>query len=923
MIRTNSSWACIQPPTGGAPWIQHLGRALRRRAGSLAYLYLALCCGPVAIDAVDVAPAKGAAQTASCVWIEGEAASQSTFKPHPWYSGMVTKDGLSNGDWLTTYEGPANAAATWDVELPHADTWTLWVRANPIQAGLEWRLDDGAWHSVDVSHHQDTVNLASDGTPDLRFVAWMRGGQVNLSAGRHVLQMRTTATLSNHAAIDAIAFTTGLFIPNGKKRPGTSLSDAAPGWFAFDPGIDPFRSDALLDLRKLNEKRAGEKGWLTASGDDIVTPDGKPMRFWAINASCFEGQDATTYLYARLAKTGINLTRFHRLLADRDGSDPNALSGRLLDDLHRNVKAAADNGIYVHLSTYFPVWMKVKESDGIEGAAIGKEPFGLLLFEPKFQAMYKKWAKTILTTPNPYTGLTIAKDPAVAIWEIQNEDGLLFWTTTKENLGSGPWSRLCSLYAAWASKRHGSIAKALASWGGERHDDDDTAAGRLGLYGPWEATREGFSRAQPGKQARIRDQVRFYAEQSRAACADIALFLRRECGFKGLITAGNWMTADDVQLGGIERWIYASAGDIVDRHGYFGGKVEGEGSGWSVRVGHQYADKAAVLDPADTVLGYLQIAGKPHIHSEFAWNKPNRYTADAMLLVASYGALQGIDGFIGFALGKGTWANDGNGRWPAAMPGTMGQWPATALQFRRGDVDARSVAVRQVVTTKDLFALKGSGVDEGGNADARVVDTGGVRSSGDDAFDPLSYYTGRVERVIEGLPGSPANMQPMTRNLGKAIDRTSKVVTSLSGQLRWDWGTGLVRVDTPRSQAVTGFLERAGEVRLGDLSIRSGNEYGTVHVISLDDRPLSTSTRMLVQCFTEERMFGFRAQNGRIQDVGGAPINVRALDVVVTFAKPVASAIALDGHGYAAGDIQLSGNVLRMPADRLYAIVTR
>jgi hypothetical protein len=80
---------------------------------------------------------------------------------------------------------------------------------------------------------------------------------------------------------------------------------------------------------------------------------------------------------------------------------------------------------------------------------------------------------------------------------------------------------------------------------------------------------------------------------------------------------------------------------------------------------------------------------------------------------------------------------------------------------------------------------------------------------------------------------------------------------------------------------------------------------------------------MLVQCFTEERMFGFRAQNGRIQDVGGAPINVRALDVVVTFAKPVASAIALDGHGYAAGDIQLSGNVLRMPADRLYAIVTR
>jgi hypothetical protein len=87
--------------------------------------------------------------------------------------------------------------------------------------------------------------------------------------------------------------------------------------------------------------------------------------------------------------------------------------------------------------------------------------------------------------------------------------------------------------------------------------------------------------------------------------------------------------------------------------GYFGGKVEGEGSGWSVRVGHQYADKAAVLDPADTVLGYLQIAGKPHIHSEFAWNKPNRYTADAMLLVASYGALRQMSLGVASMLARG------------------------------------------------------------------------------------------------------------------------------------------------------------------------------------------------------------------------------------------------------------------------------
>lgn len=861
---------------------------------------------------------------ASFVWIEGEDARESNFKPHGWYSGAVKKDSLSGDNWLTTFDGPANASATWDVEIPADGAWTLWLRANPVQAGLEWRLDDGDWRAADVSRPQDQVNIARDGKPDLRFVAWLQAGKADIAAGKHRLQVRTTSKLNNHAGIDVVLFAAKPFAPNGKAKPGASLGEADPGWFAFEPGVDEFRSDALLDLRGLNEKRAGEKGWLKAAGDDIVGGDGKPVRFWAINAASHEGEDAARYLYARLAKTGVNLARLHGLVADRRGSDPMAVSQKSLDDLHLNIAAAAEQGIYLNISSYFPLWMQLKDSDGIDGAAIGKHPFALLLFEPRFQAMYKAWAKAILTSQNPHTGKRVADDPAVAFWELQNEDSFLFWTMKKDNVGAGPWARLQGLFAAWAAARHGSLDKALAAWGGERHRDDDPAGKRLGLYEAWDTTRDGYGKGKAGKQARVRDQVRFYAEQSRAAYADLAGYLRTECGFKGMIVAGNWTTADNRQLGGIERWTYAAAGDVVDRHGYFGGKHQGDAAGYSVRAGHTYEDKAAVLDPADTPLGYLQIAGRPHIHSEIAWNKPNRFTADGQLLMASYGALQGVDSFIGFSLGKGTWAGDGNGKWPAAMPGTMGQWPAAALQFRRGDVAAAPVAVRQVVQPDDMFAFKGSGVVEGQNADFRMADAPQAVDAGNAAgFDPLTYFAGRAERVIAGLPGAPAAAAPVALDLSKAIDRQAKVVASLTGELRWDWGRGVVTVNAPRSQAATGFLAKAGEVKLGDVTIRSGGEYGTVHVISLDGQPLATSKRILVQAFSEEKMYGFRVSGGRIEDTGRTPINVREIDASVTFAKPIAAATALDGHGYAAGAVAVQGGTVTLPKDRLYVIVTR
>jgi hypothetical protein len=121
-----------------------------------------------------------------------------------------------------------------------------------------------------------------------------------------------------HGMLDCFAFTSGFFMPEGKRKPGEK-SDAsevaAEGRWPFQPPRDAFSPQALLDLRSLNEKLAGEHGFVTRSkdGNDFAFADGMPVRFWAVNDGAF---DKDLPRHARfLAKRGINRVRFHSNIA--------------------------------------------------------------------------------------------------------------------------------------------------------------------------------------------------------------------------------------------------------------------------------------------------------------------------------------------------------------------------------------------------------------------------------------------------------------------------------------------------------------------------------------------------------------------------------------------------------------------------------
>ncbi len=66
--------------------------------------------------------------------------------------------------------------------------------------------------------------------------------------------------------------------------------------------------------------------------------------------------------------------------------------------------------------------------------------------------------------------------------------------------------------------------------------------------------------------------------------------------------------------------------------------------------------------------------------------------------------------------------------------------------------------------------------------------------------------------------------------------------------------------------------------------VESGNEYGSVLVVSLDDEPIRRSRRLLVQVATEEKPHGFATKGDRITALGSGPMLMRDVEATVTIA---------------------------------------
>lgn len=326
----------------------------------------------------------------------------------------------------------------------------------------------------------------------------------------------------------------------------TAWAAEGQGWFAFDPKPDTFADGSVIDLRFLNERFAGEQGFIAVKdGQFTHSRTGEPLRFWAVNGPPHELLGADLRQCARmLAKHGVNLVRVHGgYFNERGEVDPAKVKHAI-----EIVEAMKAEGIYTHFSIYFPLWLTPKpDSPWLKGYDGKTHPFAALLFNPEFQAQYRDWWTALLTTPSPVTGKPLVEEPAVASLEMQNEDSFFFWTFSEQNIPDAQLRLLEKLFGDWLDKKYGSVEAALTQWNGLKVKRDAPAEGRIGFRPLWNMFNDKTARDQDTAQFLLEVQTRFYAETY--------AFLRK-LGFKGPITASNWATASPEVFGPLEKLSY-------------------------------------------------------------------------------------------------------------------------------------------------------------------------------------------------------------------------------------------------------------------------------------------------------------------------------------------------------------------------------
>jgi hypothetical protein len=844
---------------------------------------------------------------AEVIWTEGENPAKAVVKRHPWWYDKVKKDQLSGGEFISNW-GDTPGQIDYVVTAPKSGDYDFWVRANPVGARLSYRINGGAETEIDLNKDQrDNVNIAEDGKPDLRFLAWEHVGKVALKQGENSIAFRMHSDNNNHGMLDCFVLADEAFEPHGLQKPGDApkVAESDAGWFAFDPKDDAFLATAGFDLRSLNEKEAGDDGFISVKeGQFVHSRTGSAVRFWAVNGPPDKMEDPAQLRRAArmLAKHGVNLVRVHGGYFNSDGEiDPAKVQHAI-----EVVEAMKSEGIYTDFSVYWYSFITPKaNTPWLQGYDGRKNPHAALIFNRDFQNKYEQWWTALLTTPSKTTGKRLIDEPACASLEIQNEDSLFFWTFSDKDIPDAQMRIIEKMFGKWLEKKYGSLDAALKQWHARAAGRDDPAEGRMSFRPLWNVFHE--------RTDRDKDTVAFMTELQRAFYQKEYAFLRG-VGFKGLITTTGWTTASPEYLGPLDKYTN-TVGDYMDRHGYFGGSRRGPNDGWALMNTQVYTDRSALrFDPDEPGKPKLFVNpvmdphydGKPSVISETSFDRPNRYRSEGPLYYACYGALQDSNAFFLFALDTDHWSVKPGyfmQPWTLMSPASMGQFPAAALIYRQGLVSPGDVLVNLNLKISDLENLQGTPMPQDASFDElRLKDVpSGTTLKATSVIDPLVHYAGRTSVSFSETGGSPKLV-----GLAPYIDHAAQTVTTTNRQLKLDYGKGVLAIDTPRAQGVSGDLKAAGSVETADLSIRSDLELGHIIAVALDEKPLSTSSRILLQVMSEERPTGYRTEaagNGkrRITDIGRDPWLFKELTGTVSLKRPDAAEMkvaALDFNGY-------------------------
>jgi len=565
--------------------------------------------------------------------------------------------------------------------------------------------------------------------------------------------------------------------------------------------------NSFIDLSGLNEKPAGNHGFVKTSYDEFKFEDGFPVRFFGANVqanSLFIKNKRLIKQHAkRLASLGFNLVRLHH--HDSSWVNPNLISkGATTQDVNINaldsyfwwVKCLRDEGIYVWVD--LEVLRPWREGDRIPGWKTDMAPKakkgmhdgkGFVYLNKRMQELTKKFNEELLTRINPYTQLALKDDPAVMGIMITNENDLT------HHFGN----------SFLADKNH-PYHQALFD------KEVENFADKFGL--PAYKVRETWK---PGASKYLLNDIEARFNK------DMIKHLR-DLGVKVPITTTSlWGGESLFSLPAL------TTGDMVDAHGYGGSDIFNKSA----------LQKDPQFDPYFLhQIGQGQVLGKPFTVTEYNVNARARTDLDNAFIpaisVASMAAFQGWDAIMLYGYSQDGLRAASASPWDSYMhPSIMGVIPAMALLYREGHV---APAKKTVVLAPAADLLFGNELSPKTSVAIRTI---------------LEKH-----RMVVAMPQTKLLpwLQPskidkdavIIHDLNKSmLPENQDFIVSDTGEIKRDWRKGIMTINTLKSQLVMGRI--GGHIiKLDDVMVKAKTPEAAIIFTSLDRKSIRTSKRILV-----------------------------------------------------------------------------
>ena len=624
-------------------------------------------------------------------------------------------------------------------------------------------------------------------------------------------------------------------------------------WVAFEHRLD-IHPGGVFDASRFKDAPAGKYGPIIITKEGGLAFADRPdvrVRFWGVNicstANYLTPEEGVT-LADRMLASGYNTVRFHHYdkgLVNTDDPE-HSLNPEALDKLDRLFHLMKERGLYISIDLFSlrEFSDEVAKAMGMDVSAGNyRNQFKALI--PISEEVFQNWArfsKALLTHRNPYTGLTWAEDPALIFICPVNEDNLNAW------IDASPQIR----------ERYG---RAFEQWWEEptnrKFNGDDKERGYNHYL----------------HDVQIRNDARMHA------------FLR-DLGVKALLSGANFRGTQGLTY---LRQEY----DYVDNHQYWDHpKFPGE----RFRLPFAFHQRCGVRSAIPTPGGIMasRIWNKPYVVSEFHFVRPNQYRAEGAVIMPAYASLQDWDALYNFdySSSASTVLSGGvDGAFALSDdPLALLSDRIGALLFLRRDIEAGRHRIGYAVTPERAFttpdvSFPGDFVRLGlltqiGSSTLPVaeqagryhlnalVTANGTEQTGVPVFSPSPEL--RAQLIAAGV-------------LPSRLAQSAARYLSDTGQIELDTEEGTLKVVTDLSESFV--LSEKSELSGKFASVRNGETFCSVTVISVDDKPLPGSGRLLVVHLTDALASGTQFGDQKktlLVGRGKAPHLVLAGEAVLT-----------------------------------------